>query len=236
MDRQLALAGADHRVGEAVGARRAEVGVQVVAAVGVDVGDVGGRARVARRLGDVLVPGGLVGLGRRGGRQRGGRGGEDGAGAEAGVGAERAGRGRRRPPAIATLASEPWPGPSRPRLSPPHPRFTPRASARGLAGDRSRDHRPRLADRCATDREPPDASRPIAKPPTAAAPTASAPIAAAPRAWAPVIVAGEAPVGKWRSSVACASCQRYRYQSAPRRSTDGTDNGNGTGASRGLSR
>jgi hypothetical protein len=40
-DRQLALAGANDGVGEAVGARRAEVGVEMVAAVGVDVGDGG---------------------------------------------------------------------------------------------------------------------------------------------------------------------------------------------------
>src|SRR4051794_27582009 len=39
VDRQLALTGADYGVGEAVGARRAEVGMQVVAAMGVDVGD-----------------------------------------------------------------------------------------------------------------------------------------------------------------------------------------------------
>ena len=92
VDRQLALAGADDRVGEAVGARRAEVGVEEVAAVGVDVGDRRGRVAGDRRLGDVLVPGGL---GRRG-RVRwpavpGGRVGEDGAAAEVGVGADGAG-------------------------------------------------------------------------------------------------------------------------------------------------
>ncbi len=93
VDGELALARADDGEGEAVGAGRAEVGVEVVAAVGVDVGDVGGRARVARRLGDVLVPGGLVGKRRSAGRERGRRVGEDLAGAEARVGAEGLGGG-----------------------------------------------------------------------------------------------------------------------------------------------
>jgi len=48
MNRQLALPSADHGVGEAIGARRAEVRMEVVAAVGVDVGDVGGGAGIER--------------------------------------------------------------------------------------------------------------------------------------------------------------------------------------------
>jgi hypothetical protein len=97
-DGKLSLAGADDGVGEAVGAGGAEVRVQVVAAVGVDVGDVGGRARVAWRLGDVLVPGGLVAERRCARRERGGRIGEDLAGAEARVGADARVRGRGRCP------------------------------------------------------------------------------------------------------------------------------------------
>ena len=57
----LALALADHSIGEPVLARRAEVGMEHVAAVGVDVGDDLVRARVDGRVGDVLVPGTLVG-------------------------------------------------------------------------------------------------------------------------------------------------------------------------------
>ena len=61
VDRELALAGADHGVGEAVFARGAEVGVEAVAALAVDVGDHRRRVVSDRGLGDVLVPGGLVG-------------------------------------------------------------------------------------------------------------------------------------------------------------------------------
>jgi hypothetical protein len=102
MDRQLASAGVDDGEGEAVGAWRAEVRVQVVAAVGVDVGDVCSRARVAGRLGDVLVPGGLVGEGGRPRRELGGRVGEDLAGAEFGGGARGAGGGDGEPQPAAT--------------------------------------------------------------------------------------------------------------------------------------
>ena len=92
VDRQHPLPRADDRVGEAVGARRAEVRVQAVAAVGVDVGDVGARAGIPRRLRDVLVPGRLGGERRRARRERGRRIGEDLAGPEVGIGPNRRGR------------------------------------------------------------------------------------------------------------------------------------------------
>ena len=165
VDRQLALAGADDRVGEAVGARRAEVGVEEVAAVGVDVGDGGGGVGGDRRLGDVLVPGGLGG-------ERGGVGGKAGRRSRGRPGSCRGrGRGRRR------RGSAPAP----PRRSastaragePAHPTLTHlgvvnvgyalmrRLCARGSRAGRSPAPRPpagrgRLADREAADAEPPD--------------------------------------------------------------------------------
>jgi hypothetical protein len=96
VDRQLALAGIDDRVGEAVGARRAKVGVEMGAAVGVDVGDDGGGVASDRRAGDVLVPGGPGGEGWGGGRERSGRLGEDRAGAEARIWPDRLGARRYR--------------------------------------------------------------------------------------------------------------------------------------------
>ncbi len=93
MDRQLALAGADDRVGEAVGTRRAEVGVEEVAAVGVDVGD--RRGRVGGRPAPWRCPGSRRprwrGTGRWPGCRAGGSG-KTGAAAEVGVGADGAGR------------------------------------------------------------------------------------------------------------------------------------------------
>ena len=84
-DRQLALSGADHGIGEAIGPRRAEVGMQHVAALGVDVGDDRGGVASDGRLGDVLVPGGLVGQRShpRRERSRGVR--EDGTATEVGI-------------------------------------------------------------------------------------------------------------------------------------------------------
>ena len=78
---------ADHGIGKAVLARRAEVRVEEVAAVGADVGDVGRRVGVERSRGDVLIPCRLIaGRGCVGG---GVRGREDRARTEGGVGAAR---------------------------------------------------------------------------------------------------------------------------------------------------
>ncbi len=182
VDRQLGLAGADDGVGEAVGARRAEVGVEVVAAVGVDVGDGRGGVGGDGGAGDVLVPGGLVGQRGRTGGERGRRVGEDLAAAEVRVGADGLGRGR--PGAAARSAR--WRGEPA-RLIPLG--GVPSGSC-SFSTSSSPIFRRLIAARSIARR--PTVSRPIAKPPTAAAPTASAPIAAAPRIWAPVMVAGRA--------------------------------------------
>ena len=179
MDRQPALAGADHRVGEAVFARRAEVGVEVVAAVGVDVGDRRGRVAGDRRLRDVLVPGRLVGEGGRAGREGRGRVGEDLAGAERRVGADRGARpgeqGERASSAAAATAS-------RVGSFPPcgQTRHAGQSGRSRTESGRSRPPRPRRRPTFARPiARRPTLSRPIAKPPIAAAPTARAPIAVA---------------------------------------------------------
>ena len=151
VDRQLGLAGADHGVGEAVGARRAEVGMEEVAAVGVDVGDGRGGVGGDGGVGDVLVPGGLVGERGGGGGERGRRVGEDLAAAEVGIGADgRALRpARRRARSSATRAR-----PARLILRAACRRGTLQPLDLELADLQAADRRP--VDREPTDGEPPD--------------------------------------------------------------------------------